>query len=408
MLADPATELGSVNSAGKTPLHEASEWAGNQEVIRLYVKDKRITPKIINCKDNSGSTAAMAAVCCGHIENLEALAKCPYIDWKTRDKDGRTLLQAAENFEHFEIVQFLEQKIFDSQDEGNSSSDNSTETETSEQKSEEMIQTFIKTNGLNQKVEQDKLKTIHALDDAYDKEHKIKEDHEQTIKNMHRREKNEIETFLEKKSKELRSLKDEQKRLRRKIACMREKVIDDNKTTIEKMKREHRQKEEEETQKLRKETNVLMKEKIKKILEDRDYILLNDILIEGDSYALCEKLKSIKKSISDEKWKTAYDICNVTIDYAVQHENEEFTKVVYFLEKIKELVKKRNGIPARVLEIVEEFAALDEVEDTEHEDLVAGRGDLVVYGKQEPVELEASGAGLTLVSRPLHEHQDRV
>jgi len=81
---------------GCPALHFACVNNNRIAIIRLLRQDKRCTPSVVNIKhDWFGDTALMVAVFLGNLEIVKELEKVEGIDFDTKNKDGRTLIEVA-------------------------------------------------------------------------------------------------------------------------------------------------------------------------------------------------------------------------------------------------------------------------------------------------------------------------
>ena len=111
LLATVDIKVDVTDSYGETGLHEACG-NNNVECVKLFTKDKRCTPDVLNMRDNNGESAVMAAVKRGHLESVRAMAAVPGIDFSARNSEGLTMIDLARKHDHQQIVQFMEERNF--------------------------------------------------------------------------------------------------------------------------------------------------------------------------------------------------------------------------------------------------------------------------------------------------------
>ena len=91
LLATADIKIDATDSYGETGLHEACG-NNNVECIKLFTKDKRCSPEILNMRDKNGESAVIAAVKRGHLDSVREMATVPGIDLSIRSSDGQTMI----------------------------------------------------------------------------------------------------------------------------------------------------------------------------------------------------------------------------------------------------------------------------------------------------------------------------
>merc|ERR1712142_874467 len=80
---------------------------GNIALVRLFCQDRRCTSSVVNIKDNYGRTALMIAVKSGQLEIVKEMEKVEGIDFDTKHKDGRTLIEVARMRNNTALLEYL-------------------------------------------------------------------------------------------------------------------------------------------------------------------------------------------------------------------------------------------------------------------------------------------------------------
>ena len=116
LLARPETTMENTDHYGDSALHFAC-WCNSDEVIRLHCQVAQCTPDLLNKKNDGGRTPLMEAVYWGSLASVQELARVEGVDWETRDRSGKSLLQVARKRKKQHIVTFLEERAAGRRDE---------------------------------------------------------------------------------------------------------------------------------------------------------------------------------------------------------------------------------------------------------------------------------------------------
>jgi len=105
LLSEPSLHIDSKDDYNATPFHLGCA-AGSLACVQLYIKDTRFTEQMLNVKSD-GDTALMWAVLKGRLGVVKYLATVPGVDFNTRNKQGRTLVEVARDRKLKNVVRFL-------------------------------------------------------------------------------------------------------------------------------------------------------------------------------------------------------------------------------------------------------------------------------------------------------------
>lgn len=112
LLARPELRLDLTTDEGDTPLHAACQYSA-AAVVPLFCADNRVTPEMLNRKNNQGWTPLMAAVSAGNLDCVKELVKVAAVDINAQDflvSDGSTALHLATGQSNTKLVQELLQR----------------------------------------------------------------------------------------------------------------------------------------------------------------------------------------------------------------------------------------------------------------------------------------------------------
>ena len=112
LLSCTNTRLEETDSHGWTGLHYACYY-NSADAIKIFGKDRRCTPAIVNMKDITKKTAVMVAVGHGNLECVTEMARLEGTDFATKNDMGQTLIDVARNYNYHKIVEFLKEVITD-------------------------------------------------------------------------------------------------------------------------------------------------------------------------------------------------------------------------------------------------------------------------------------------------------
>ena len=102
LLQHPGLNCGKRNKHGYAPLHIAYSY--NQvSIVKLLCQDRRCSPSIVNMKDIHGFTLLVWAVAKGHLDIVKEIDK-EGVDFRVKDKFGKTLIEWARTGEMFEYL----------------------------------------------------------------------------------------------------------------------------------------------------------------------------------------------------------------------------------------------------------------------------------------------------------------
>ena len=107
LLTQPELHLDKRYRDGDTALHGACLFNRDISVIRLFCQDRRCTPSVVNIKNNDGMTPLMVAVYYGSREIVKEMEKVEGIDFDTKDRYGRTLIEVARMRNRTAVLEYL-------------------------------------------------------------------------------------------------------------------------------------------------------------------------------------------------------------------------------------------------------------------------------------------------------------
>ena len=86
----------------ETALHHACR----VDIVKLLCKDRRFSPSLVNFKNRRGYTPLTQAV---HMDNLDIVKELDRegTDFRTRDRDGRNLIEVARTRNNVEVLKYL-------------------------------------------------------------------------------------------------------------------------------------------------------------------------------------------------------------------------------------------------------------------------------------------------------------
>ena len=107
LLTQPELQLDKRDSIGWTALHLGCQYSTDIAVLRLFCQDRRCTPSVVNIKNNDGMTPLMVAVYYGSREIVKEMEKVEGIDFDTKDRYGRTLIEVARMRNRTAVLEYL-------------------------------------------------------------------------------------------------------------------------------------------------------------------------------------------------------------------------------------------------------------------------------------------------------------
>ena len=107
LLLTKDVDIASSTKDGHTWLHRACS-NNSPDVIPLLGKDKRMTKQLLNTKNRFGYTPLMLAVSRGNIACVEQLEKLEWVDWKTTNYRGETLVDVTRYETHLFDINFAQ------------------------------------------------------------------------------------------------------------------------------------------------------------------------------------------------------------------------------------------------------------------------------------------------------------